>query len=51
MEPTDFIGKGELHIAEQLKKANVPVILIMNKIDMVAKDKLPGFMENYRQNL
>ena len=49
VEPTDFIGKGELHIAEQLKKANVPVILIMNKIDMVAKDKLPGFMENYRK--
>ena len=49
VEPTDFIGKGELHIAEQLKKANVPVILIMNKIDMVAKDKLLGFMENYRK--
>ena len=49
VEPTDFIGKGELHIAEQLKKANVPVILIMNKIDMVAKDKLSGFMENYRK--
>lgn len=49
VEPTDFIGKGELHIAEQLKKANVPVILIMNKIDTVAKDKLPGFMENYRK--
>ena len=49
VEPTNFIGKGELHIAEQLKKANVPVILIMNKIDMVAKDKLPGFMENYRK--
>ncbi len=49
VEPTDFIGKGELHIAEQLKKANVPVILIMNKIDMVAKDKLPGFIENYRK--
>ena len=49
VEPTDFIGKGELHIAEQLKKANVPVILIMKKIDMVAKDKLLGFMENYRK--
>ena len=49
VEPTDFIGKGELHIAEQLKKANVPVILIMNKIDMVAKDKLPSFMDNYRK--
>ena len=49
VEPTDFIGKGEKHIAEQLKKANVPVILIMNKIDMVDKDKIPGFLENYRE--
>ena len=49
VEPTSFIGKGELHSAEQLKKANVPVILIMNKIDMVAKEKLPEYMENYRK--
>lgn len=49
VEPTSFIGKGELHIAEQLKKANVPVILIMNKIDMAAKEKLPEYMENYRK--
>ena len=49
VEPTSFIGKGELHIAEQLKKANVPVILIMNKIDTVAKEKLPEYMENYRK--
>ncbi|MDO4321122.1 MAG: GTPase Era [Lachnospiraceae bacterium] len=49
VEPTDFIGKGERHIAEQLKKANVPVILIMNKIDMVDKSKIEGFMEGYRE--
>lgn len=49
VEPTDFIGKGERHIAEQLKKANVPVILIMNKIDMVDKAKIPGFLERYRE--
>lgn len=48
VEPTDFIGKGELHIAEQLKKANVPVLLIMNKIDTVPKEQLAGFMEKYR---
>ncbi len=48
VEPTSFIGKGERHIAEQLKKANVPVILIMNKIDTVEKEKLEGFMEAYR---
>ena len=40
VEPTDFIGKGERHIAEQLRKANVPVILIMNKIDTVEKKML-----------
>lgn len=49
VEPTDFIGKGELHIAEQLKKANVPVILIMNKIDTVEKSKIEGFMDGYRE--
>ena len=48
VEPTDFIGKGEKHIAKQLNKANVPVILIMNKIDMVDKDKIQGFMDGYR---
>ncbi len=49
VEPTDFVGKGEQHIAEVLKKANVPVILIMNKIDTVNKEKLPGFLEAYRK--
>jgi GTP-binding protein Era len=49
VEPTDFIGKGERHIAEQLKKANVPVILIMNKIDTVDKSKIEGFMAGYRE--
>lgn len=49
VEPTDFIGKGEQHIAHQLKKANVPVILIMNKIDMVEKSRIEGFLDGYRK--
>lgn len=49
VEPTDFIGKGEQHIAQQLKKAGVPVILIMNKIDTVEKSQIAGFMEGYRE--
>ncbi len=49
VEPTDFIGKGERHIAEQLKKASVPVILIMNKIDTVDKSRIPGYLEGYRE--
>jgi GTP-binding protein Era len=48
VEPSDFIGNGEKHIAEQLKKAGVPVILIMNKIDTVNKDKVKGFLDAYR---
>lgn len=49
VEPTDFIGKGERHIAEQLKKVNVPVILIMNKIDTVEKNRIQGFLDGYRE--
>lgn len=51
VEPTDYIGKGEQHIAAQLKKANIPVILIMNKIDTVDKSKIEGFMDGYRDLL
>ena len=49
VEPTDFIGKGERHIAEQLNKAKVPVILIMNKIDTVDKSRIAGFLDGYRE--
>lgn len=51
VEPSSFIGKGERYIAQQLKKANIPVILIMNKIDTADKEKIPGFMDNYREIL
>ena len=48
VEPVTFIGKGERHIAEQLGKAGVPVILIMNKIDTVEKEKVASALEAYR---
>ena len=32
VEPTTFIGAGEQHIIERLKKVNTPVILVINKI-------------------
>ena len=35
VEPTTFIGAGEQHIIERLKKVNTPVILVINKIDSV----------------
>ncbi len=50
VEPTDFIGTGERHIAEILKKANTPVLLVINKIDTVAKkEELLRFIDTYRE--
>ncbi len=46
VEPTDYIGKGEQYIASKLKNAGVPVILVMNKIDTVQKDLIPGFLDD-----
>lgn len=47
VEPTTFIGAGEQHIAEQLQKTGVPVLLIINKIDTVQKDSLLPAIDKY----
>ena len=39
VEPSTFIGAGEQHIAEQLRKSNLPVILVINKTDTVKKEE------------
>lgn len=49
VEPSTFIGAGERHIAEQLTKTTVPVILIINKTDMVKKEEVLSFIDAYRQ--
>lgn len=49
VEPTTFIGAGERHIVEQLKKTKTPVILIINKVDTVKKDEIIKFMDTYRK--
>jgi len=51
VEPTNFIGAGERHIAEQLKHAKIPVILVINKIDTVKKEEIPAFIDSYRKIL
>lgn len=48
VEPTDYIGAGERHIIEQLKKVNTPVILVINKIDTVKREQLLGYIDAYR---
>lgn len=47
VEPTNFIGAGERHIAEQLKLCKLPVILVINKVDTVKKSEVAGFIESY----
>ena len=49
VEPTNFIGAGERHIAEQLKNCKLPVILVINKVDTVKKSEIAGFIEGYRK--
>lgn len=49
VEATTFIGKGERYIAEQLKKASVPVILVMNKIDRVKKNEILECIAVYKE--
>ena len=48
MEPTTFIGAGEKHIAEQLKKVSTPVILVINKIDSVKKEEILPAIATYK---
>ncbi len=51
VEATTFMGAGERHIAEQLKKAHAPVILVVNKIDTVKKEELLKIIDTYKDVL
>ncbi len=47
VEPTTFIGAGEHHIIEQLKKTKTPVILVINKVDTVEPIEVAKAIETY----
>lgn len=52
VEPSTFIGAGEKHIIEQLKKVNTPVLLLINKIDTLQKkEELLLYMDAYRKEM
>ena len=51
VEASDYIGAVERHIAQQLKRTKLPVILVMNKVDRVEKKEIPGYIEAYRKIL
>jgi GTP-binding protein Era len=50
VEATDKkIGKGDSRIIEELRKAGAPVILVINKIDLVEKESLLPLIAQYDQ--
>lgn len=49
VEPTTYIGRGEQAIIERLRKVHTPVILIINKIDTVAKEEIKQAVEAYQK--
>jgi GTP-binding protein Era len=48
VEPDMKIGKGDEYIIEQLEKIKTPVILIINKIDTISKDKILEVIATYK---
>ncbi len=48
VEPSTFIGAGERHIAECIGKTDIPVILVINKIDTVNKAEILKFIDAYK---
>jgi GTP-binding protein Era len=51
VEPTDYIGAGERHIIEELKKVKAPVILVINKTDSVKRERILSSIDCYRAEL
>lgn len=51
VEPSTFIGAGERHILEQLRKVNTPVILVINKTDTAKRPDILTYIDTYRKEL
>ncbi len=49
VEPIANVGGPERELIEQIKKLNVPSVLVINKIDTVEKPQLLAVMEAYHQ--
>ncbi|MCI8390322.1 MAG: GTPase Era [Roseburia sp.] len=49
VEPSNYIGAGEQHIIGQLKHAKTPVILVINKVDTVEREKVLSYIDTYRK--
>lgn len=48
VEADTKVGPGDMHIAEQLKKCKIPIILVINKIDTVKRDDLFSIINAFK---
>lgn len=44
LDATEKIGAGDRYVVEQLSKINTPVFLLLNKVDLLKKEKLPDII-------
>ena len=51
VEPTTYIGAGEQHIIERLKKVKAPIILVINKVYTIKKEEILPVIDCYRKEL
>ncbi len=52
VEPTTYIGAGELSIIEELKKAkDVAIFLVINKMDTIKKDEVLAVIDTYSKQM
>jgi len=49
VEASDFIGKGDIDIAKQLRGIDVPLVLVINKLDTVSRNDMFGIIDKYKE--
>lgn len=42
------IGKGDMFVLDRIKEENIPIILVLNKVDRIPKDKLLEIIMKYK---
>jgi GTP-binding protein Era len=51
IDATEKFGHGDEFVLETLKRVNTPVFLLINKVDVVRKDKILPMIEHYKDLL
>lgn len=51
IEPNTYIGAGDQHIIELLRRVKTPVILVINKVDTIQKEGVLNVIEKYQKEM